>query len=371
MVKKRTSADYLKVIKGSGKASAEKRSAEPRKKPLNIFLIFLALFLLVQVLFSWFWGNAEQGAINTVLAGEGVADVSFPAAGVITFAEKVILAPCSGFVYYKVAGGERVPAGKEVAVISAYPAAETTAAGEEAGLEDYLAQFKNWFLGETEQDVPDSRSRGEAVKVLTQFPGLVKLEIDGFEKFGPQTCFPYLTAEEFAEKTPDNENVGSGERVPRAAPLLKLIDNYYWYFSAILAAEQEKLLADEPETKLVFSFAPEIPVWGQKVESRARTDGQTGVTWCMDRELPDLFAQRLCSADVVYKNLKGTLIPKCALLEIDGQKGVYVLKKGLVAFQEIIVLLEKEDEYLIKNLEPEARVFTEPEKMQEGQRFYW
>ena len=69
--------------------------------------------------------------------------------------------------------------------------------------------------------------------------------------------------------------------------------------------------------------------------------------------------------------MEGVLVPKSALLEIDDKTGVYILENGLVTFREIVVLMEKEDDFLVKNLELHEKVFMDPENVKEGQRFYW
>jgi putative membrane fusion protein len=370
MNQKKPKPEHLKVIEGMGKAS--KRTAEPRKKPVYFLLLFLALFLLAQILFGWVWGNVNQDAINTVLAGEGFVDVSFSAAGVITYSEKVVLAPRSGFVYYQVAEGERVPVGKELARITEFPLEEEIKEeNEEPGFTEYFQRIKDWFLGEKNEDFSCFFPANEEVKVVAPLPGLVDFGMDGFEKFGPDSYFPYLTPEEFEEKAPDEQILCSGEKVLRSTPLLKLINNYYWYFSTVLPLEHGRLVAESLQDKLFFSFAPDIPVWGRKVESRERDDGRLEITWCIDRELPGLYDHRWDSAEIVYKNLEGVLIPKSALLEIDDKKGVYIIEKGLVTFREIVILTERENDFLVKNLELYERVITRPDSVKEGQRFYW
>ncbi|RJX29044.1 MAG: hypothetical protein C4554_01610 [Dethiobacter sp.] len=370
MNQKKHKPEHLKVIQGSGKAPISKMGGG--KNPVYFILLSLALFLLVQILFGWIWGNVNQGAINTTLASEGFVNVSFTAAGITTYSEKVVPAPRSGFVYYQVAEGERVPVGKGLARITEFPLdEEINEQNEEQGFTEYFQRIKNWFLGEKNEDYSYFFVTNEEVHVEAPLPGLVSFRVDGFEKFGPDTHFPYLTPQEFEEKGPDEQNLDSGEKVFRLMPLLKLINNYYWYFSTVLTPELGQLVAEKPRVKIYFSFAPDVPVWGEQVEAGKRDDGQLEITWYIDRELPGLFNQRWCSAEIVYKNLQGILVPKSALMEIDGKKGVYVLEKGFIHFREITVLAERENDFLVKNLELYERLITKPATVKEGQRFYW
>lgn len=380
MEQKRPKHKHLKVIEGKGKST--QRSAETAKRPVYFFLIFLSFFLLAQILFSWIWNNVKQRPIDLVLTSEGFVDVSFPVVGLITFSEKIVLAPCSGFVYYKVGEGEKVPVGKELAGITDFPVdfpleEEIKEENEETRLADYFQHIKGWFLGETNETNENhaynfsANEKLEEVKVVAPLPGLVSLKMDGFEKYGPDSYFPYFTPEEIKEKVSDEHNLTSGERVLRSTPLLKLINNFYWYFSVVLPAEHGHLVAESTEDKIFFSFDPDKAVWGRKIESRERDDGALEVTWCIDRELSGLYKQRWAAAEVVYKNLEGVLVPKSALVELEDKKGVYVLEKGIITFREIIVLAERENDFLVKNLELYERVVENAENVTEGQRFYW
>jgi putative membrane fusion protein len=371
MKQKRANREHLKVLEGKG--TDVRRTAGAGKKNIYYLLLFLSLFLLIQILCGWIWGSAGQDTINTVLASEGTTDVSFSAGGIITFSEKVVLAPCSGFVCYEVTGGERVPVGKELASITDFPLKKADSEESESSDAEYFQRVKDWLLGETEEEPTNFfPANNKEMKIVAPLPGLVHLKMDGFEIFGPNSRFPYLTPEEFAEKGIEEKLLSSGERVLRSTPLLKLIDNYYWFFSAVLLPELGRLLPEnQQENKLFFSFAPDIPVQGRKVESRERDDGTLEITWCIDRELPGLYEQRWDNAEIVYKKLEGALIPKSALVQKEDKKGVYVVEEGLIKFREVIVLTERENDYLVKNLEIYERVVTKPENVREGQSFFW
>ncbi len=375
MSKRRPTPDYLKVIEGQGKAAPTKAGDRGSPKPVYFLLLLLASFLIVQMLTGWVWRTAGQSSISTILAGESKVDVSFSIPGTITFEEKVVLAPCSGFVYYKVAEGQRVPVGKELAVITTFPLekeAEDEITEDAAETNEPLQRLKEWFLGEKkEEHVPFLPVR-EETKISVPQPGLVSICFDGLEEFGPQSNFPYFSEEELQNKICPAEPLCSGEKVYRFQPLLKIINNYYWYFSAVFPPDLGGLVAEKPGVKLYFSFAPDIPVWGEQVELKERgADGTLEITWRIGRELPGFYNQRRCEAEVVYKDMPGVLVPKSALGEVEGRQGVYLLEKGLVRFREVDLLLEREDDVLIKNLEDQQRIVANPERVKEGQRYKW
>ncbi|MDO9534549.1 MAG: HlyD family efflux transporter periplasmic adaptor subunit [Bacillota bacterium] len=368
--KKQEKKGHLKVIEGSG-LGAGRETEWYKKNPTYLLLFLLAFFLLAQILIGWVWGTVNQKVIATVSASKEVVNMTSSTWGLITFDEEVILAPCPGFVYYHVEEGVRVPVGKELAAIMDFPLDEDEKEAEEKGVMEYYEEIKRWFLhGDRGMDYSPFFHRNEETVVAAPLAGLVNLQIDGFEKYGPTSGFPYLTEDEYQEKKFSEKRLESGEKVYRYMPLLRIMNNYYWYYSTVLSAEQGELLADKSTVNLYFSFAPETPVWGERVEVREReSNGDVEITWRINRSLPDFYSRRLSNADIVYKDIEGMLVPIDAVLEIDGKKGVFVVDKGLVSFLEVVIVMERENSILVENLNPDHRIVLKPESVREGQRF--
>lgn len=369
---------YLKVIEGRGKSVPARPEDKDSPKPVYLFLVLTASLLIVQMLIGWVWGTSGQGSLSTVLAVEDEVDISFSVPGTITFEEKVVLAPCSGFVHYRTAEGQRVSVDKELAVItpsSLENRMENRTASKDAektaGTDGSLQRARGWLLGEKKEEEEGRISPlpvREEIRVGAPQPGLVSFCFEGLEEFGPQSCFPYFSEEELQDIICPVEPLYSGDKVYRFQPILKIINNYYWYFSAVIPRGFGEQVAEKPKVKLCFSFAPDIPVWGEQVELTERdTDGGLEITWRIGRELPGLYQQRRCEAGVFYKDIPGVLVPKSALVETEGRQGVYLLEKGLVRFQEIDLLLEREDDVLIKSQGEQQRIIANPEHVKKNQ----
>lgn len=356
------------VIKGGGQG--QKNTVNPGKKPLFLILLFLALFLLGQILAGWVWGIFGQKSIQTIIAGEGSLELTYPLSGLITFDETIILSTRSGFIDYLVEEGFRVPVGAELARISGYPPEEAVAGGDEKM--DYLSRFRDWFLGSKSLDEKSSLSlfpENDETTVVNSQAGLVSLKIDGWERYGPNSSFPYFTEEEFSKKPSQDQYIGKGQKVSRSVPLLRIINNYTWYFSAVLPASEESL-AGQAQVVLYFSFSPENPVIGEQVE--VKKDGDVlKVTWAINQFVENFYNQRWCQAEIVYERLEGNMIPKSSILEKDGRKGVYIIEKGRISFREVHILGEKGGFYLVENLDSSENVVLSPDKLREGQRFFW
>lgn len=364
------STEHLQVIKG-------KKRTEPKtgkglsgdKRPQYILLILLALFLLVQVLIGWVLGYFGRSSVKTTLLEESHVDLTVDSKGIVTFDEEVILAEQTGYVYFTVSEGERVPRGKEVAMILDQPAGGASP-GEEIGAKGHLESVKKWLLGEQQENEEQFTAwQEDALQVKASLPGVVSYKFDGWERYGPEAGFPYLSGESEEAFETDTRNISQGEKVHRLMPVFKIIDNYDWYYSTVLPAEKGKTVAESQEVHLRFSFDSGRPVTGQVVEAE-QDDNRYRLTWRIARALDDFHNQRLVQAEIQYDRLDGTLVPSSALVEKEEGSGVYVVEKGVAVFQEVSIISEIEGDYLAEDLEPHIRVVTTPGRVREGQRLY-
>lgn len=360
----------LKVIKGGGQGL--EKAPDTGKKPLFFIQLFLAIFLLMQILFGWIWGTPKENSIRTFLAEKGSIELKIPVSGLTSFDEEIVFSPAPGFIQYIVEEGFRVPAGVELARISESPVEETGSAveEEEEGVSDYFSRLKEWFLGGDSTDGDSYEAVNAPTSVISPQAGLVSLKIDGWEKFGPQAGFPYFTEEEFNEKPSQEQYMGCGKKVDRYTPLLRIINNYTWYFSAVLPVSSGEIIAEKPSVLLYFSFAPDCPVTGEQVEA-IREGDILKITWAISQFVENFFNQRWCSAEIIYGEVEGIKIPKSTLIEKDEQKGVYIVEKEHISYYEVVIIGEKDDYYLVENLEPYEKVVLNPGNVMDGQRFFW
>ncbi len=370
---KNRKTDHLKVISGHGKDTAVKSLADLSRKPIYFLLLLLALFLLAQILAGWVWGTIGYTSVRTFMAYEDAMEVPFSIRGMLTFEEDIVLAPQAGFVYYNIEEGKRVSAGKVLAQITGYPVEERSAhEDEKRAVARYAQKVKDWFLqGDEDSDYSGFFPVTRELLVKAPQPGLVSLHIDGWEKYGPHSQFPYLREDELPEEFPGGRALDSGERVYRLMPIIKIMNNYRWYFSAVITFEQWELISGQSSDRIYFSFAPETPVWGERVEVNSNEHGEVEVTWQIDRRVGNFFEQRWSEAKIVYDTLKGVVVPAGSLLEVDGVEGVYVVEGGKINFREITVIAEKEDYFLVGDLEHNERVVKNPSRVKEGQSFFW
>ncbi len=373
-MRRRSGTEQLRLIKG-GEQGPREKSGGISRSPVNVLLLVIALFLLAQVLLGWIWGSFNRSAGRVVTAMEGSVDISIITGGILTFEEELIFAPQSGFLRYLVEQGERVPAGKELAVITSLPQEEPDKpeGGQDVG--DYMQRFRDWLVDDPGVADPFSVDilfpYNHESEVVSHRAGLVSLQVDGWEVFGPNTSYVYLDDEEFDQKKTGLQSLSYGERVTRFAPILRIMDNYQWYYSTVISPYPGKLIAEENQVQLLFSFAPEQPVQGHKVEVNETEEGDIEITWQINQAAGDFYNHRWCTAEIIYDSMEGVFIPKQTILEQDGIKGVFTVERGRVNFREVTLLEEEDDLVLVEGLNPYERIIARPGRVKEGQRFMW
>lgn len=372
-MRRRPGGEQLRVIKGGGRRSPPKK--DMKYSPISLLLLAVALFLMAQVLMGWLWGSFNQRAGRVVVASEGSSYVTFSTGGLLSFEEELVFAPQSGFIQFKVKGGERVPVGKELALITTFPteAMIGEAQAEEQNVGDYLQRFRHWLLDDRGAADPFSVDvlfpHNRETELKAERPGKVSFQIDGWEMFGPGSSFLYLDDEEFDEKKPDVNVLSCGDQVARFTPALRIINNYRWYYSAVLPPDPGNLIGDKDQVKIVFPFYPDRPVRAALVEVRQRDEGDVEITWRINQAAGDFYNHRWATAQIFYDSIDGVFIPDGTIVEQDGVEGVYVLEKGVVVFREITLLAQEDDRLLVEGVKPNERVIARPGRVKEGQRF--
>ena len=83
----------------------------------------------------------------------------------------------------------------------------------------------------------------------------------------------------------------------------------------------------------------------------------------MNEELANM---RLEDVELVFKTIKGYKIPGSAVREVNGVKGVYILRASLVNFREINIVLTTEDYVITADPVPPDTSDMTPEQKEEA-----
>ena len=378
----------FEVLPGEGR-----RFSFSRLKQAAVFyiLLLIALVVIAQLGYHWLGGQFLAWRLQVVAAEPGVMELDVKAKGVITRKEEVIVSPADGLVLQMTAAGDRVAAGTILVKIGAISRADLLSIreqGEQGPIDDLWRQLISYWQQvftaenedneklnqESDQDDPGQAvydfgevAFGEILFVYNENPGLLSYYIDGGEDLdGPF----YLSSEE-GENLWEGSAVEEGDLVEAGQPILKIVDNWQWFFSVVLPLDPGRALTRLPSVEIEFDFAPNEPV--QAKLDHFEIDefvNSVRLTFVIEKQVTGFERERLSEASLLYERQQGIIVPAEALFEKNSSIGVYLNQGGRVVFNPVTVIKSREEKVMVEGLAPCSLVISRPELVEEGQRLY-
>lgn len=388
----------LTVIRGEGRSPSPIRQAA-------VYYLILALtgVLIFLVGYHWVGTYLISRRLQQVVVRPGHLDYTVAVDGVITCQEEVIVAPCAGVLAEIASPGERVLKDAVVARIFPLSRAELKQVQpeqprEESLLEQFLNVLRRFLKQEGEEEkkveapaIPPSAvpvtgeappwlGEGEAVTALS--PGLLSLYVDGWEGISPLACLrrrdeAAVSGSAAAATTATATSTTAGGLVPlengayvdAGQPLLKIVDNWRWHYTAVLPLGPGHAVAAREQVSLTFAFAPENPVEGfLEAVNIDEVNEVVYLTYRIERDLAGFSEQRWAGAEISYQRLHGLLVPTTALNKEADLTVVYINQSGVVRRFPVDVLGLQDDRAVVEGFPPYSLVITKPGLVREGQR---
>lgn len=378
-------------------------------------LLLLVLVILAQLGYHWLGEQFLVWRLQVIEAETGVMRQEIVVEGVVTRGETVINAPANAVVLRLAPDGERIAKGEELArlgIISASDMRAIREAEDDESREELLQQLQDYweslFTGQVESDetTEEEPAGGEentdkdpdllslidlfqdVVIIYSENPGFISHFTDGLEsEDGP--FYDYFEDEEVsdddepegepeAEETHDGVEperdmgkiTAEGSLVEAGQPLVKVVDNWQWYFSTVLPLHPGRTLALYDKVSLEFDFAPGQSVQGilhySEIDEENR---QVRLTYVINRQLDHFERVRFTGAALLYRQQQGIIVPEGAVFEKEGITGLYINQGGRIVFKPVTVLEKQEELLMIEGLEPFSLVISRPDLVEEGQRF--
>ncbi len=409
--KKKLAKQRFEVLPGEGKRfsfSVFKQAA------VFYILLLLVLVVLAQLGYHWLGEQFLVWRLQVIEAETGVMRQEIVVEGVVTRAETVITAPANAVVLSLAPDGERIAKGEELArlgIISASDLRAIREAEDDESREEILQQLQDYweslFTGQVESDeiteeepamdgentdtAPDLLSRTDqfqdVVIIYSENPGFVSYYTDGLESEGGP-FYDYFEDEEESDDEPEVEpeteesqngleperGIGKitaeGSLVEAGQPLVKVVDNWQWYFSIVLPLHPGRTLTLYDTVSFEFDFASGQVVQGMLYHSEVDEENrQVRLTYVINRQLEHFERARFTGAALLYRQQQGIIVPESAVFEKDGITGLYVNQGGRIVFKPVTVVEKQEELLMIEGLEPFSLVISRPDLVEEGQRF--
>lgn len=389
-VKKKRRHKRFEVLPGAGR-----RFSFSRLRQVLFFyvLLLVALAVIVQLGYHWLGGQFLAWRLQLVTVEPGVLQQEVSVEGLVTRHEEVIIAPANGYILTLTSSGERVQVGSEIMKLGVVSPEEfLLLLGDEENEpdEDLINQLLNYWQQiisresdnnkendqgadsedrEQEGDNANEITYNEVLIINSDRPGFLSYYIDGWEELDE---FYYLAVEDTEtddDLTWEGSAVEEGDLVRAGQPVMKIVNNWRWYFNVALAPHPGYKLGDLPTVEIEFDFAPGEPVTAKlhnyeidELSNNAR------LTYIIEKQLPGFDRARRVDATLRFKRQQGIIVPAEALVEKDYRTGVYINQGGRVVFHPVSVVERQEDKVLVDDLAPYSLVISRPELVQEGQR---
>lgn len=392
---KKANRQGLRVLKGEGK----RFSFNSIKQAIVFYiLLLLALVVLVQLGYHWLGEQFLAWRLQVVEAEPGVMVQEVKVEGIVTRIEEVIESPVNGMVLHLAEPGERVPVGTELATIGVLTPAEISSLeGSEEEEPDQelwdqlLSYWQNIFPSEYEnilsddeadeeydpegpytgpheiylEKPPDSAFR-ELIVLYNEQPGFLSYFIDGYEN----------AADTFFEKDagfdPENEEGAftmEGQLVTVGQPIIKLVNNWQWFFHLTLPLHPGSVLSELNHVDLAFDFAAGENIRAELYFSEIDEDKrEVRLSYLVGSQVSGFDQIRSSAATISYNRREGVIIPAEAVFDKEGEQGVFLNHGGRVVFQEVSILDRQDKNVMVEGLNPYSLVISRPELVEEGRR---
>ncbi len=369
----RKAKQRFEVLPGEGKRFS---LSTVRQAVVFYILLLLALVILVQLGYHWLGEQFQSWRLGVIEAEPGYMQQQADIRGIVTRDEMVITAPVDGVILQLAAVGERVPVGFELARIGQLTSAEmqmlldSAEPGPGAELWERIQQY--WHdvlpdegpeLSETGASVPLFNT---IITIASPEAGFVSYYLDSWEDRKQPL---YLPEAELETLVPTGTYIMEGDLVQRGQPILKIVDNWQWYFSAVVPFHPGRVIAILPQVELSFEFAPGDPVAATLLSHEIdETAQEVRLTYQINRQLPGFDLLRLTSATLLYEQKSGIIVPEAAVFKKENLTGVYLNQSGRVIFAEVTIVEKQEEKVMVEGLQPGSLIITRPDLVTEGQR---
>ncbi len=215
--------------------------------------------------------------------------------------------------------------------------------GQNGGYEEAYIKLR------AERNALQSRISAVSTSVYAPIPGYYYGDIDGYEETFSVAALENLTLSGF------HELCASAPRQMTGNAYGKIVDSFIWY---VVCEVDKKDAAGYTEGKaytLRFPFNADKELRGELDRIHKENTEPTALLVFRLNKAPDGFIfTRSQEVDIIRDEYTGIAVPRSALRIVDGQKGVYVLDGNIVRFRKADVLFEKDDYYLVGQIEAET-----------------
>lgn len=292
------------------------------RRVLAGLVVLMGVALLGLLLYHWARPVLLPRLVKAVEARPGQLETVVSGQAAVLREERVLTAPVAGVVRLGVREGDRVRTGTPICQVDGH-------------------------------------------QVVSPAPGVVSLVTDGTEghlRYEPGKSPP---APGVLALKPQPRQLQQGEVVAVGQALARVVDTSQLRLCVVLPPSEVAELAGLARVLVRLPGGREIVT---RPEAHHPGDDRTygTITLVTGDWVEELLRVRMVTVEIIKRRATGMIVPRRALVERDGQPGVFVVKKTLAQWVKVEVRGEKEGLVAVEGIPEGSQVITNPWLVREG-----
>ncbi len=194
---------------------------------------------------------------------------------------------------------------------------------------------------------------GRATGIFSLSAGVMCSQIDGCEEYYSIKKLDEITPEYIKNSPASNPN--SPDEVEKDQPCLKIINNYEWYYTAIVDEEWLMDMKKGDSVSIRFTDISNDTLSGVIYNISEPADGKCALVIKSRSMFTGMYTTRKIKAEIIRKTYKGFKVSKNAVhIDQDSNYYVYVNSEGVVRRRDVLVLYS-DDAYVIIKVDNSAK----------------
>lgn len=184
-------------------------------------------------------------------------------------------------------------------------------------------------------------------KIITSpMSGIVTFNIDGYEELLNPLKMESIN-EEFINKVEnkDLKPLGSGQKVESDTPVLKVVDNFNWFVAFVINDVNKDFKINEVVKIKLENSSEEID--GRVFSIKDINSTKRIIIIKLDKYIKDFYSIRKANLEIIKDYYVGLKVPKTAVIQKDGQYGVYLYKSGGKEVFKPVIVKGMDDKFAI------------------------
>lgn len=206
---------------------------------------------------------------------------------------------------------------------------------------------KNIQQLQAEKESLESIYKNSIKLVKAQSSGVVSYNIDGYE----QILNP-LNIDNFNINGIKDIMATLGEKLEEDAESnfgVKVVDNFEWFLCCVVSSEQGESFKKGKKIDIRLSEHDNEEISGHIFKISEAQNNEKLLIIKGNTQFKDYYKIRLAKIEIIKDYDEGYIVPQNIIVELDGTKGVYVDKRGIVKFAPVDIVADFEKDVMIQN----------------------